>query len=356
MRVLQVLPDLKKCGGVEQGVLDLARRYPDMVWVASAGGVLAAPIQHHVTLPLNTKNPLKMIQNGFALAHLIRNHHIDVVHVRSRAPAWSVRLACYLAKKPWIATYHGLYNAHNFFKRYYNSIMTRGQTVVAISDWVARHVRTTYPRACVTVIHEGIDTNHFCLPDDAWRQKWRSEHGIDQAKKVILLPGRLTRWKGQHILLEAAKYLDDSWEIVLLGDIQQQHYADALKKMALDLPLHVHFLPSCNDMRLPYAGADIVVSCSTDPEAFGRVTAEALSMGRPYVGTNHGGSVELTNNGQYGRLVPYSDAKALVQALKQCQENTTARAFVQKNYDVNAMYEQTIKLYESIIVSGLQGR
>lgn len=350
MKVLQVLPDLKKCGGVEQGVVDLARRYPDIVWVASAGGRLAADLTHHITLPLHTKNPFKMIMNGFALAQAVRKHDIDLLHVRSRAPAWSVRLACFLTQKPWIATYHGLYNAHNFFKRYYNSIMTRGKTVIAISDWVARHIRATYPHACISVIHEGIDTNHFDIHDAAWGAEWRRQNAISDTKKVIVLPGRLTRWKGQHILLEAAQYLDDNWEIVFLGDTQQYHYVEKLKKMALDLPMKVHFLPSCKDMRWPYAGADVVVSCSTDPEAFGRITAEALSMGRAYVGTHHGGSVELTDHGRYGTLVPYGDPRALARALTQVQPHIAARAFIQKHYDVNVMYEQTIALYQSLCV------
>lgn len=349
MKILQVLPDLKKNGGVEQGVIDLARQYPDTVWVASAGGPLAAQVPHHLALPLHSKNPLTIMCNASRLAHLIRQQDFDLVHVRSRAPAWSVMLACKQARIPWIATYHGLYNAHNAVKKYYNGIMTRGKTVIAISDWVAKHVAQIYPCASVTTIHEGIDTAHFTpQKDGTLRNAWRSQHGIREGQKVILLPGRLTRWKGQHVLLEAARLLDDTWEVVLLGDVQQSHYGDELRTMAQNLSLNVHLLPACVDMRLPYAGADVVVSCSTDPEAFGRITAEALAMERPFIGTNHGGTVELTNNGQWGQLVPVGDAHALAQALAKLQQNKGAAAYIQQHYDVQHMYRQTMALYESL--------
>lgn len=288
--------------------------------------------------------------NARKLAKLIQEHSISLIHVRSRAPAWSVRWACLHTGTPWLATYHGLYNAHNAAKKYYNSIMTRGQTVIAISDWVANHIRSTYPTADISIIHEGIDTDHFYPPqDDTWRTTWRSAHNIRDDQKVVLLPGRLTRWKGQHVLLEAARGLDGSWVIALLGDTQQQNYAEELKRTATTLPFKVLMLPSCQDMRLPYAGADVVVSCSTDPEAFGRVTAEALAMERPYIGTKHGGSVELTNNGQFGQLVPPGDAYALSKALLDVQPNTGAHAHIQKHYDVKAMHAKTMRLYEQLI-------
>lgn len=349
-RILQVLPDLKKNGGVERGVLDWVQQHPDILWVASAGGPLASNVQHHVVLPLDSKNPWQMALNATKLAQLITENNIHLVHVRSRAPAWSVMWACHKTGVPWLSTYHGLYNAHNFAKKYYNSIMTRGQTVIAISDWVAQHIQNRYPAAHISIIHEGINTDHFCPAHDTnWRISWRNQHKIRDDQKVILLPGRLTRWKGQHILLEAARRLDNSWIIALLGDTQQQNYADELKKTASTLPVKVLMLPSCPDMRAPYAGADVVVSCSTDPEAFGRITAEALAMERPYIGTNHGGSIELTNNGQFGQLVPPGDAQALWRALLNAKPTTGAHNYIHKNYDIKKMHKKTMDLYDELI-------
>lgn len=351
MRVLQVLPDLKKNGGVEQGMLAWVERHPDMLWVASAGGALTKRVQHHIPLPLATKNPWKMWLNAKRLAIVIREHNISLVHVRSRAPAWSVMWACKRVGIPWITTYHGLYNAENAIKKWYNSIMTRGETVIAISDWIAKHIKKQYPKAHVTTIHEGIDTLRFCPPwDDTWRKHWRKELNIADSQKVVLLPGRLTRWKGQHVLLEAARVLDNRWVIVLLGDAQKDSYAKELAQIAATLPVRVIFLPGCDDVRLPYAGADVVVSCSTDPEAFGRVTAEVLAMERPYIGTNHGGTVELTQNGKFGCLVAPGDAIALQKALMSDGCSTVgAYDYIQQHYDEERMHQETLDLYKMIV-------
>lgn len=350
MRVLQVLPDLKKQGGVEHGVLAWVNQHPDILYVASAGGALTERIKHHITLPLATKNPLHMLRNAGHLERVIHEYNISLVHVRSRAPAWSVMLACRRAGIPWLATYHGLYNAHNCVKKYYNSIMTRGKTVIAISDWVTQHIQTQYPQAHITTIHEGVNTAHFCPPiDDTWRTTWRSEWDIADDQKVVLLPGRLTRWKGQHVLLEAARGLNASWVVILLGDEQQIQYAEELKRTAQNLPVRVIMLPGCSDMRLPYAGADVVVSCSTDPEAFGRVTAEALAMERPYIGTNHGGTVELTQHGKFGCLVPPGNALALREALLSGRYlSQGASIHIQKHYNETVMHEQTFHVYEKL--------
>lgn len=355
MRVLQVLPDLKKNGGVEQGMIAWVERHPDMLWVASAGGALAERIKHHITLPLSTKNPWKMWLNVKRLTSVMLDHHISLVHVRSRAPAWSVMWACKRAGIPWIATYHGLYNASNLVKKWYNSIMTRGQTVIAISDWVAQHIKKNYPKAHITTIYGGINVSSFKpTQNDMWRRTWREKLNIADSQKVVLLPGRLTRLKGHHVLFEAARGLDNRWVIVLLGDAQKNYYAKELSQIAATLPVRVIFLPGGDDVRFAYAGADVIVSCSTDPEAFGRITAEALAMERPYIGTNHGGTIELTQNGKFGLLVPPGDALALREALVADDCSTKgAHPYIQQHYNEERMHQEMLNLYKSILNESL---
>ncbi len=367
--LLQVLPSLHS-GGVERATLDMVKgihQYHPKAgnYVASAGGVLVDEVNlyggQHFTLPLNTKCPLTIYKNIKRLADLIKDQNIQLIHARSRAPAWSALRAARIVNIPFITTYHGVYNSNNFLKSVYNSIMARGDKVIAISQYVANHMYTYYPQfsSNVVVIPEGVDTDFLDpkkITDNeikALKQEWK----VPFDSKLILLPGRLTRWKGQEIILKALKLLDHTHlTVVLLGDDQGRHeYRLELDNLAKGLP--VKFIPSCNKMPVAYAASDIVLSCSTDPEAFGRVTAEALAMERPYIGTNHGATPEMCIHGETGFLVPPGDIKALAEMIKKvlslssedkCSLGQQAREHIVKNFSLDMMMKQTLELYQKV--------
>jgi glycosyltransferase involved in cell wall biosynthesis len=364
MNVLHVLPALNS-GGVEQTVLDLSlgmRNEDWPVFVASSGGFLQPFLEKagcvHETLPLSSKNPATLWRNALALENLIKKHKIHILHVHSRAPAWSCFWASKRCNIPMISTFHGVYNSHNSFKKYYNSVMVRGKLVIAISQFIAAHICKEYGRlASVITIPEGIDTAKFTPQAvnmalvQQFRQEWQA---VD--KQVILLPGRLTRWKGQWVLLEALRKLDYSQiQVVLLGDDQgRQAYVHELRQLAQGLP--VHFAPPTHHMAEAYTAADYVVNCSTDPEAFGRVTAEAMATERVYIGTNHGATPEMCIHGETGFLAYPSDsahlAKTLttVLALTENQKNKItqhAGKHIRENFSLSHMVKQTLGLYMS---------
>lgn len=244
--------------------------------------------------------------------------------------------------------------------------MARGNHVVAISKFILNHIEQTHPELSskVTFIPEGINTNYFDPAQVTSKriQAARSTFNIPEDATVFLLPGRLTRWKGQAWFLKSLQQITDTLKqkkvhIVLLGDAQgRESYKAELIQLAGTLP--VHFKTSHDDLPAAYALADIVFSCSLDPEAFGRVTAEALSMGRPFIGTNHGGTVELTNNGTFGALVSPGIDKELINAITQILNqtkdsshkcSTNARMHICDNYSIEQMLYLTQKLYESVL-------
>ncbi len=366
--VLQVLPSLNS-GGVEMATLDMVKgigaHYPGVGnYVASAGGVLADEVRsnggQHVILPLNTKCPLTIYKNIQKLVDLIKAENIQLIHVRSRAPAWSALRAARVAKIPFITTYHGVYNSNGFFKSFYNSVMARGDKVIAISDYVANHIRNQYPHlgSNVVVIPEGIDANIFDPSKISLDQvkSLRQEWEVPLDHKLILLPGRLTRWKGQGVLLKALRQLDHSkMTVVLLGDDQGRvDYRLELEALSKGLPIRV--IVSYDSMPVAYAAADLVLSCSTDPEAFGRVTAESMAMGRPYIGTNHGATPEMCVHGQTGFLVPPGDANALAEMIQHvfslpddASLRDRARKHIIQNFSLDKMIQETLELYAKAV-------
>ncbi|RZI46810.1 glycosyltransferase family 4 protein [Candidatus Finniella inopinata] len=366
-RVLQVLPALKS-GGVEKATLDWAQILCQQAptFVTSAGGGLVKHLEAsgvaHLPLPLDKKSPWALWLNAKALCQVIKEHNIQLVHVRSRAPAWSALWAARRMKVPFITTYHGVYNAHNRLKRFYNSVMARGDHVIAISEYVARHIQSEHGhlKPNVVVIPEGIDTDVFdptsvsCEQVEALKQQW----GVPPNKFLIMLPGRLTRWKGQGVLVGALKGLSDlPVHVVFLGSDQgRTDYSDRLRQETKDLP--VTFVPSCEYMPTAYAAADLVLSCSIEPEAFGRVTAEALSMARPYIGTDLGATPELCLEGQTGFLIPANDFDALAVTIRNLfalamDEKTrmglVARQHISDNFSLKQMTAKTLDLYQLLI-------
>lgn len=363
LNILQVLPALKG-GGVERATLDLAY-FLKGSHVASSGGGLVEPlisygVNHH-TLPLQTKNPYKMYKNAQALARLIVKENIDLIHVRSRAPAYSVWLACQWTKKPWVSTYHGVYNASNSLKRFYNRIMTRGDKVIAISHFVKDHVLNEHPCAKnkIAMVYEGIDTDYFdpsCVSQEesqALRNKW----GLQQEQKVILLPGRFTRWKGHEVFIKALGLLNKEDIIgVLVGSFYgKETYLEHLKQQAKGLK--ILFIPSQKDMRPLYAASDVVLNVSIEPEAFGRVTAEALAMSRPFIGTNLGATPELCIPNKTGFLIRPNDPQALANQISYTLKNekslaaitSQARQHIKDHFSLSVMAQKTIAIYKALL-------
>jgi glycosyltransferase involved in cell wall biosynthesis len=380
--VLQVLPALES-GGVERGTIDMAAALSRAGWtsiVASAGGPMVHELERvgaqHVTLRLDTKTPLAVHENAGLLTALMYDHKVDIIHARSRAPAWSALLAARRSRAHLVTTFHGTYGAGNAIKRFYNSVMTKGQRVIAISDFIAGHVRQTYgiDDERLVTIPRGIDTRIF-NPAGVSAERiiqlakaWRLTDGLTDGLPVVMLPGRLTRWKGQTVLIEALAKLGrrDLRGVLVGGDQGRQRYRQELERMVSERGLGdvVRIVDHCRDMAAAYMLADVVVSASTDPEAFGRVSVEAQAMGRPVVVTNHGATRETMLPGRTGWQVPPDDPAALAAALDQAlaldeaarrQMAETARAHVEAHFGVELMQSRTMELYQDLLQSRLKG-
>lgn len=370
--ILQVLPRLDT-GGVERGTVDIARAIVEAggrALVASAGGRLVRDLERagaeHITLPVHSKNPWTMYRNIDRLAALIHDRAVDLVHARSRAPAWSASVAARRAQRPFLTTFHGTYSAGNALKRAYNAVMVRGDLVIAISDFIGLHVMQFYgvPREKVRVIHRGVDLASF-NPDLVSAERiiqlataWR----LPDDMPVIMLPGRLTRWKGQTIVIEAIARLNRrDVRCLLIGPDQGRlRYRRELEDMirARGLRDIVHIIDDCRDIPAALMLADVVVSASTDPEAFGRVAAEAQAMGRPVIATDHGGAREVVLPDQTGWLTPPGDVDALAATIDRvltldtkAREALAARAIanVKAHFSRDAMCRRTLGVYQELL-------
>ncbi|OAN46082.1 glycosyltransferase family 4 protein [Magnetospirillum moscoviense] len=371
--VLQVLPALVT-GGVERGTVDVAAALAQAGWrsiVASTGGPMVRELiragAEHIELPLASKNPLVIRKNTERLIHLIEDKGVDLVHARSRAPAWSAYGAAQRTNAHFVTTFHGTYNLGWFgLKQKYNAVMTKGERVIAISEFIAEHTRRVYglePER-IRVIHRGVDLAKFDPTRVSQERiiqlanRWRLPDGYP----VIMLPGRLTRWKGQAVLIEALAELGrHDIRCLLVGSDQgrasyRQELVDLVKKR--DLTDVVHIVDECNDMPAAYMLTDVVVSASTDPEAFGRVVIEAQAMGRPVIATDHGAPREIVAHGRTGWLAAPGDASALAQAvgrflaLTEAERGTIAdlgQRFVRANFTKEAMCARTLAVYREVL-------
>jgi glycosyltransferase involved in cell wall biosynthesis len=381
--VLQVLPALVT-GGVERGTVDIAEAVVQAggrAIVVSAGGPMVTELTRakaeHVTLPVDSKNPMVIYQNIRRLADLIAAENVDIVHARSRAPAWSAWRAAKATRRPFVTTFHGTYGHGNAVKRWYNSVMVRGERVIAISDFIAGHIRQLYgvPTNRIRVIPRGVDMARFDF--DAVRrervidlaQRWRLPDGMP----VVMLPGRLTRWKGQAVFIDAVeRFVKQTGrrdiQCLLVGaDQGRAGYRRELETEIeeRDLGSIIHVIDDCNDMPAAYMLTDVVVSASTDPEAFGRVIVEAQALGRPVIATDHGGARETVLEGVTGWLVPPGDAEALARAIQLAlsidgeeRRRLSARAVanIRANYTKALMCERTLAVYDEILREHAPGR
>lgn len=374
MKIMQILPRLE-AGGVERGTIEIAKaltekKIPNIV--VSGGGPMAYDLKRmgveHITLPVYSKNPFKILQNAKKLRQIIKEKDVTIVHARSRAPAWVAKLA--VQKTPgvhFLTTFHGVYNQGPWgIKKPYNKVMASGDLVISISNFVSRHILDSYhiPSAKLRLIYRGADVERFdplkVHPERVVElmNRWQ----IPSEKPVIMLPGRLTRWKGHLVVLEALSLMKNK-EVTCLfvgSDQGRSDYHQELKEKIEKLGLETSVLikDHCADMPVAYMLSDIVISASTDPEAFGRVIPEAQAMGRLVVGTNHGGATETIQDGKTGFLVPPGDAAALAKTLDMMLDmslgdrkkmSVDAIEAVRTYFSIAKMCEKTINVYEELM-------
>ncbi len=376
--LLQVVPALHT-GGVEQTTLDVAAavvKAGGRAIVASAGGRLEIGLVEHggesVKIPLETKNPLAMAANAGRLRRLIHQEAVSLVHVRSRAPAFSAIRAARQAGVPVVTTYHGVYNARSPLKRWYNGVMTRGDLTIANSAFTREHLIREHrvDPGRVVAIPRGVDLSRFdpaAVSADriaTLRRAW----GIkpEDRRLVVLLAGRLTRWKGQALLIQALAKLKaetgrDDIGLVLAGDDQGRvDYRHELEDLADDHGLGdaVRIVGHVQDMPAAYLAADVAAAPSLDPEAFGRTAVEPQAMGRPVLAADHGAVRETVIDGETGWRVEPRDVEAWAAALKTLIDvgpdrlkamGEAGRARVRALYSVDVMTERTLEVYQRVL-------
>ncbi|MDI3309795.1 MAG: glycosyltransferase family 4 protein [Acetobacteraceae bacterium] len=366
--ILQVLPALVS-GGVERGTLEIAEALVGAghrALVASAGGPLVGRLERlgarHITLPLNSKNPLRLWRNAAALAALVRDEGVAIIHARSRAPAWSALLAARRTGAHFVTTYHGTYNEGAPGKRLYNSVMARGERVIAISQFIADHLRARHGTdpARIRIIPRGVDPRRFdpALVAPARIAALRREWRVPEGRPVIMLPARLTRWKGQTVLLEAMARLPGEAIALLVGDGNGRFRQElAARAAALGLGDRIRLCGHTEDMPAALLLADLVVHTSTDPEAFGRTVIEAQAMARPVIASDLGAPRETVEEGVTGWRVPPGDPAALAAAIAaalalppEAREaiGQRGRAHVLAHYTTQAMQEATLAVYREL--------
>ena len=367
MNVLQLVPELN-AGGVEGTTLEVAQALiadGHNAHVVSAGGRMEDGLLRmggilHKT-DIGSKNLLTLFRRIRLLRALIHEHKIDIVHARSRAPAWPAYHAARIEGVPFLTTYHGIYNSGSALKTYYNSVMAKGAHIIANSEFTKAHIIKTHGTAAhkITVIARGVnmerfDPSLFTEKDKtAQRYHWR----VASNKKLILLPGRLTRWKGQIEAIHALRQLPKECMLVLLGDAQgRDEYLKELNYYAQDCGVQDRVIMPGHHRNMPkaLASADVVISASTDPEAFGRVAAEAQAMQRPVVATAHGGALESVADGKTGFLVTPSDPKALAEGIHKAlnwdnYDGPAARTRISTHFSTKSLQAKTLTVYKDLL-------
>ena len=332
LKVLQVIPKLGY-GGAETGCFDIAHYLPEnncKSFIVTSGGELLKFVDRKKVkifkLPVQSKNPLLIFINSIILIGIILLNNISIVHARSRAPAWSCLFASKLTGRKFVTTFHGTYNFKSNLKKFYNSVMVRSDLIIAGSNFIFSHIKENYSRYLnnkkkFLVIFRGINVDYFdsstTLESD--EKKLLKQWDIEKDKKIILLPGRLTSWKGQEVFIEAINLINieigyEAFYAVILGSDQgRELYKKKLIRLSEQYRIskQIRFIDNCKNMALAYKVSDIIVSASNEPEAFGRVSVEAQSMGKPIIASNIGGSNETIINEKTGFLFESNNAKSL---------------------------------------------
>ena len=332
IKVLQVIPKLGY-GGAETGCYDIAHYLPENnceSFIVTSGGDLIKFIDKKkvklIRLPVHSKNPFLILLNSIILIGIILFFKISIVHARSRAPAWSCLLATKLTGRKFVTTFHGTYNFNGSFKKIYNSVMVRSDLIIAGSNFIFSHIKENYSefmkfKKKFLVIFRGINVDYFdpSTKTESEEKKILKKWELNKEKKIILIPGRLTSWKGQELLIDAINLVKtelgyEAFHVVILGDDQGR---DLFKKKLVRkveqyrLGNQIKFIKHCSDMALAYYVSDIVISPSIEPEAFGRVAVEAQSMEKLIIASNIGGSNETIVNEKTGFLFESGDANSL---------------------------------------------
>lgn len=370
--VMQVIPELGP-GGAEQGCIDIAAelvRAGSTALVVSHGGArihdLARVGATHINLPVHSKNPLTMWKNIGHLRKLINQYNVDIVHVRSRAPAWSAMKACKGTKARYMTTCHAPYNISGRAKRFYNSVIAKGERVIAISNHVANYLLKNYKidRRNIRLIHRGIALERFhpTVVTPAQLIQVTAQWRLPDGANIVMLPGRLTRWKGHHILIDAMAKLnrEDVFCVLIGSDQGRNNYREELEATITEKNLggQIRIIDHCDDMPAAYMLSTVVVSASTEPEGFGRIPIEAQAMGRPIIATDHGGAQETVIRNETGWLVPPNDANAMAEALQEALDltptqrsvlATRAMAHIAQNFTREKMADQTLNVYAELL-------
>ena len=379
INVLQVIPRLGY-GGAETGCYDIAHYLAEKEcgsFIVTAGGELLKFVKKEKVkifrLPVHSKNPILIISNALVLSLFIIFFKINIVHARSRAPAWSCYLACLLTNRSFVTTFHGTYNFKSKFKKFYNSIMLRAKLTIAGSNFIFSHINENYSEYLrkekkLRVIFRGINLDYYnqknisILKQEKLKQEWE----LISNKFIILMPGRLTYWKGQEKFIESLNILIEDYnftnfQAIMLGSDQGR---TVYKKKLINLVERYHlnkkirFVNHCKEMPLAYSLADVVVSTSIEPEAFGRVAVEAQSMGKPIIASNIGGSKETILNKKSGFLYKFDDPRELAKSLNtviQLSEEelksigNEGRKNITKKFDVELMCETNLNEYKKLL-------
>ncbi len=367
MKVLQVTAALDQ-GGVERGTVEMA----DFIisqggesFVASQGGRLVKDLEEggtkHFLLPLARRNPLAILSSAWQLRKIIRRENIDLLHARSRAPAWATFFAGKMTGVKMVTTFHGTHRIQNRVKKWYNSIMVRGVRVIAISAFIKNHILQNYTvnEELIDIAPRGFNPALFDPDriDPRQRQALKQQLGLTEETAIISLPGRLTRWKGQILFLEAlAQLKEPKWQALLIGGGgKKTNYVNELKIVAEKFGIgdRVIFVGNQDDIVPYYAISDLVVSASTEPEAFGRVAVEAQAMAKPIIASAHGGSLETVKDGETGWLFANGDVIDLTDKLSNALSGKVdlskigeaGRQWVTENYTIDKMCQKEWDAY-----------
>jgi glycosyltransferase involved in cell wall biosynthesis len=379
INVLQVIPKLGY-GGAETGCYDIAHYLPEKdcgSFIATSSGELLKFINKEKVkifrLPVHSKNPILIIFNAIILSLYLILFKINIVHARSRAPAWSCYLACLLTNRIFVTTFHGTYNFKSKFKKFYNSIMLRAKLTIAGSNFIFSHISENYheylsKKKKLRVIFRGINLDYYnqknisILKQEKLKQEWK----VQSNEFIILMPGRLTYWKGQEKFIESLNILIEDYnftnfQAIMLGSDQGRNvYKKKLINLVerYNLNKKIKFINHCKEMPLAYSLADVVVSASIEPEAFGRVAVEAQAMGKPIIASNIGGSKETILNKKSGYLYKFDDPRELAKSLNTVIQLTQdelrlmgneGRKNITKKFDVETMCETNLNEYKKLL-------
>ena len=379
IRVLQVIPKLGY-GGAETGCYDLAHYLNEKgckSYIITSGGELLKFVRKDkvkiIRLPVNSKNPLLIFLNSIIISIILLVLRIDIVHARSRAPAWSCFFACLITRKKFVTTFHGTYNFSNSIKHLYNSVMVKSELIIAGSNFIFEHINLNYQkflsrRSKLMVIFRGINLDYYNDKNisenkiDKLFLKW----DINKDNFIILLPGRLTNWKGQATLIEALNILVEDYNnsnftaIILGSDQGRTVYTKKLLGLVQRYQLNqkIKFIRHCSEMPNAYSISDIVISSSIEPEAFGRVAVEAQAMKKPIIASDIGGSKETIQNGKTGFLFKSGDPRELAKAINNLMAldketlysiGNEGRKNVTKKFDVEKMCQTTLNEYQKLL-------